>query len=318
MPITSAVDLETSHTAKRSGFLEIALRKNREALPYIDQARALRAAAQAYTDPRLMATEVRFRPALAEAAGVSKKASAYLVEEDLNSIVEEFVKAVLEPAGDDFVDELVYRFLLAKGDALGGRMRNIVGGLAAEKLTRYIIASVSNAGRPCSAYLNKGKHQWTACEDLNQDDYINVKALAWKTPNNEHRQLMYNIKVPTVNKNIDIVLFNKQLGSVFNNKLIKDLASNTEAYIALGELKGGIDPAGADEHWKTANTALSRIRNAFTDKNLEVSTFFVGAAIEASMAKEIFEQLEAGQLASAANLTNEMQVVELCIWLTSL
>lgn len=318
MPILSAADLETSHTEKRSGFLEIALRKNREALPYIDQARALRASAQAFAAPRLLAKEVSFRLALVEAAGVSKKASAYLVDEDLDSILEEFVKAVLEPAGDDFVDELVYRFLLAKGDALGGRMRNIVGGLAAEKLTRYIIASVANAGRPCSAFLNKGKHEWTACENLNQDDYINVKALAWKTPTNEDRQLMYNIKVPTVDKNIDIVLFNQRLDLKFDKKLIKALASNPEAYIALGELKGGIDPAGADEHWKTANSALARIRKAFNEKNLAVSTFFVGAAIEASMAKEIFEQLEAKQLVSAANLTNEMQVVELCVWLTSL
>ncbi|HAJ78349.1 MAG TPA: hypothetical protein DCO75_01135, partial [Fibrobacteres bacterium] len=29
------------------------------------------------------------------------------------------------------------------------------------------------------------------------------------------------------------------------------------------ELKGGIDPAGADEHWKTAKTAIDRIVSAF-------------------------------------------------------
>ncbi len=29
-----------------------------------------------------------------------------------------------------------------------------------------------------------------------------------------------------------------------------------EKTLMLGELKGGIDPAGADEHWKTANTVL--------------------------------------------------------------
>jgi len=32
----------------------------------------------------------------------------------------------------------------------------------------------------------------------------------------------------------------------------------------MGELKGGIDPAGADEHWKTANKALDKMRKPFT------------------------------------------------------
>lgn len=30
--------------------------------------------------------------------------------------------------------------------------------------------------------------------------------------------------------------------------------------------KGGIDPAGADEHQKTENTALNRIRDSFVEK----------------------------------------------------
>lgn len=55
----------------------------------------------------------------------------------------------------------------------------------------------------------------------------------------------------------------------------------------LGELKGGIDPAGADEHWKTANTALDRIRNSFANVGYSVKTSFVGAAIANAMAVEI-------------------------------
>ena len=45
--------------------------------------------------------------------------------------------------------------------------------------------------------------------------------------------------------------------------LTKDIYKCAASYMALGELKGGIDPAGADEHWKTARTALSRIHEAF-------------------------------------------------------
>ncbi|MFM6407785.1 MAG: AvaI/BsoBI family type II restriction endonuclease, partial [Microcystis sp.] len=65
-----------------------------------------------------------------------------------------------------------------------------------------------------------------------------------------------------------------------------------DLYIALGELKGGIDPAGADEHWKTARTALQRIDDAFRKISKHPYTFFIGAAIETKMAREIYRQLE--------------------------
>jgi hypothetical protein len=82
-------------------------------------------------------------------------------------------------------------------------------------------------------------------------------------------------------------------------------------------LKGRIDPAGADEHWKTANTALDRIRKAFSRSKMKPKTFFIGAAIENAMAKEIFSQLKRKTLTNAANLTNEKQVFSLCRWLVS-
>ena len=47
-------------------------------------------------------------------------------------------------------------------------------------------------------------------------------------------------------------------------------------------------------------------------------TFFIGAAIEKSMAKEIFHQLENRTLTNAANLTNEKQLISICKWLIQL
>ena len=88
--------------------------------------------------------------------------------------------------------------------------------------------------------------------------------------------------------------------------------------MAVGELKGGIDPAGADEHWKTARTALERIREAFQQTGAAPATFFIGAAIERKMAEEIWRQLEAGVLDNAANLTNDTQVASLSRWLCTL
>lgn len=93
---------------------------------------------------------------------------------------------------------------------------------------------------------------------------------------------------------------------------------NPALYVALGELKGGIDPAGADEHWKTASTSLSRIRDVFTSRGLSPKLFFVGAAIENSMSEEIWNQLENSTLGNAANLTDANQVASLCRWLCNL
>jgi hypothetical protein len=90
------------------------------------------------------------------------------------------------------------------------------------------------------------------------------------------------------------------------------------AYVALGELKGGIDPAGADEHWKTAGTALSRIRVAFARYVPVPPTFFVGGAVAARMASEIWTQLEDGTLQNAGNLNDMDHVASVCRWLVGL
>ncbi len=91
-----------------------------------------------------------------------------------------------------------------------------------------------------------------------------------------------------------------------------------DRYIGLGELKGGIDPAGADEHWKTANSALNRIRTAFSKNNLNPHIFFIGAAIENSMATELFRQLQKGTLSNAVNLTIDDQLTSICNWIINL
>ena len=88
-----------------------------------------------------------------------------------------------------------------------------------------------------------------------------------------------------------------------------------EKVMMLGELKGGIDPAGADEHWKTASTALHRIRNGFSQKGIKIKTSFIGAAIATNMAGEIWTHLTAGDLDYAANLTVDEQVIDYCNWI---
>lgn len=127
------------------------------------------------------------------------------------------------------------------------------------------------------------------------------------------RTLLCNLSIPLVKSNVDICLFN-----LAPERLKAYGYDNIAFYIALGELKGGIAPAGADEHWKTARTALNRIRDAFADTEFSPHTFFIEAAIEKRMANEIWRALESGALSNAANLNELDQVASISRWLSSL
>lgn len=184
-----------------------------------------------------------------------------------------------------------------------------------ENLLRMLISTMAVHGRKYS-FLDAENKKWLKQND-DPDLEKRIKGLHWINDRGD-RTLIYNIKVPIVGKNVDFCLFDGSPKDMIAEKDKKSMRNVPVKYLALGELKGGIDPAGADEHWKTANSALNRIRESFSRKKHSPLTFFVGAAIEKEMAKEIFKQLKAKKLSNGANLTNEQQVVSICAWLISL
>jgi hypothetical protein len=311
--VTSAANLITTPEARRSGFLEYALRRNKEAVPFIDKAKALKATLQAHTNqPHDILNIVKIRDSLLEAAGISVKAKAHLSIVDKERLLADFIEKVLAPCGGEYIDEIIYRYLLTSGDALGGKMRNIVGSIANEKLNRFVISQLQICQIDFSFATNV--QGFINAEEYSIDIAEIIKAVKWQTNDGEQRLLIYNINVPQVSKNIDIVLLNQSTESLKGNSL-KAILNDPKNYLAIGELKGGIDPAGADEHWKTANTALSRVHLAF---NNELPLIFVGAAIESAMAIEIFAQYQNGYLANCANLTSDEQLASLCEWLVGI
>jgi len=250
------------------------------------------------------------RNGLIAAAGLSDKAASHLGEEGCTAAIKEFIEKFLIPAGDKFKEELIFRFLLTKGDSLGGKMRNIVGALAQRKLCLSIVSSLRLSNVDFYV-LNDITNQWIFSKEIDDDTEIeNSKGISWKISKNENRTLYFNITVPFVGNNIDMILLNKPYAEYF-----KTTISQCENYIALGELKGGIDPAGADEHWKTAKTALDRIKNAFKKSGFSPYIFFVGAAIENKMAVEIFDDLKSKYINNAANLTKPEHITALSDWL---
>jgi hypothetical protein len=308
--VTSADSLITTPEARRSGFLEYALRRNKESVPFIDRAKALKATLQAHTNqPQDILNIVKIKGSLLEAAGISVKAKAHLSDIDKERLLTDFIDQILIPCGRDYIDEIIYRYLLTSGDALGGKMRNIVGSIANEKLNRFVISQLQICQINFSFATNVSG--FVREEEYTLDIAEAIKAVKWQTNDGAQRLLIYNVNVPQVSKNIDIVLLNKPTEST-KGKPLKAILSESSNYLTIGELKGGIDPAGADEHWKTADTALRRVRSSF---NNQLPLIFIGAAIESSMAIEIFTQYQNGDLSNCANLTNDEQLASLCEWL---
>jgi len=309
--LRSCDDLVTTYEATRAGFVALALEKNRRATPYVAEARALQEAAYE-TKAAIDLLKIKgIESGLLTAAGLSDKALNHLLPQDKVEAIKRLIENFLEPAGAKFVEELVFRFLLTRGDKLGGSMRNIGGAVAQRRLTRAIISSLTIAGIGYR-WRHSRTHKWAEMTDDDSDIEISLRGLNW-TSENRNRTLIYNLTIPLVKNNVDICLFNLELDELESTKY-----ENPDSYIALGELKGGIDPAGADEHWKTARTALDRIRSSFAKVGYSPHTFFVGAAVEKKMASEIWNWLEDGVLSNAANLNDENHIASITRWLCSL
>ena len=313
--IKSANDLITSKEQTRAGFIALALEKNYLAIPYIEEAKELKSLASRVTKPDDLLGVNDLRVGLLTASGLSEKSLNYLTEEDKTLAIKGLIEKFLEPAGENFIDELVYRYLLTKGDALGGRARNLAGVLGERKFLRTLLSVLNLSGID---YQWKNDDTDTWLQKPKNDDGIEkrINGLFW-SKNKTNRLLIMNITVPAVKKNVDLSILDGSLDDL-KKKDKHSIIHNTNAYVALGELKGGLDPAGADEHWKTANSALDRIRKGFAKKKKKPQTFFIGAAIENSMASEIFKHLQSKTLNNAANLNNDEQLASICEWIINL
>ena len=144
-----------------------------------------------------------------------------------------------------------------------------------------------------------------------------MKGLHWKNKNDQ-RTLIFNLTVPIVKKNVDLCLFDASPEQFVAGNNHQSCRHNPHSYIALGELKGGIDPAGADEHWKTAKTAIDRIIEGFNSENFKPLIFYIGAAIETKMASEIYNNLITDYIHNAANLTKPEHITSIADWLINI
>lgn len=289
--IHSADDLVTNNADTLSGFLQQARTKMKRAEPYINEAKAFYAELKAIENVHTLAAQVRLHRQLITAAGFSDKAYSHLRTTGLQEILDNLFTEATSNADGDWREDILFRFLLTRGDSLGGTMRNVTGAVGGAQVVGLIYAELNRREIPFRELVTKaGK----------------VQALQWP-----HRVLLFDQKPRFVGKNIDFILLDAS-----SLKPVERLREDACHFLACGELKSGIDPAGADEHWKTANKAFERIRTACQPQSPKL--FFIGAAIQNSMSIEIFNQLLSGELNYAANLTKPEQIEDLVSWLVQL
>jgi len=277
--LRTAPELITTNDERAAGFALYADRRNQELKPYIMRAglvrdwvnRTIAEPSQRYSIPAELAVD------LAMAAGISVKAQSH-VSPDFKATA---IAALLDAAQSSIDSEsyILHRFLLSAGDALGGKMRNIVGSIADVRFKNAFVAT-----------LNRKK-------GVSDIDVSDERRVVWSN-----------------SAGIRIMQFNKLLVATKKNQDVV-VTDDSDKLIAVGELKGGIDPAGADEHWKTARTSLNRVRVAC---GADVNIFFAGSAIETAMAQEIVQELTTGSLTFSSNLGKQEQLIELCEWLAAL
>ena len=310
--VTSPESLVTTHEAYRAGVLEIALYKNRASIPYLDKAKALYVTLRQNTkscSDVLGISEIH--ETILEAAGITQKTKKHLTSADKAELLKKFIDEVLAKSAERYVDEIVYRYLMALGEQLGGRMRNCIGKLARGKMIRQVIAQLKILNVPFRYFIDKGR-EWMSESAYHPDIAEKVKAIAWQNEGHA-RTFLNNVNGEGLSKNVDIVLLEKEL-SVITSSELKSALSESKDIIMMGELKGGIDPAGGDEHWKTARGALERIHKAYK----RVDVLFICASIEKAMAREIYSMYQMGDLNCVANLTDANQLASACEWIVKL
>lgn len=88
-PINSAADLVTSREKTRAGFISLALEKNYLAVPYVEEAKALKALAGKVKYPADLLTVSDLGAGLLTASGLSDKSLNYLTEDDKTNAIKD-------------------------------------------------------------------------------------------------------------------------------------------------------------------------------------------------------------------------------------
>jgi hypothetical protein len=211
------------------------------------------------------------------------------------------------------------------GDSLGGTSRNEVGRIAMTRVIKPLIRHLHSKGNLSQIlYSLKGQIVVNDSEDAETEGDGAVKRALLKITSDTdieatlenfetYRVIYHELEV----KNGSKLLFNRQLKWTTDTgeeyKVGPDLHSNVgdNEMLWAAELKGGADPAGSDEHWKTATEALDRIiRAAEATNRPQPMLSFIATILVGRVAQDAQNWIDQGKLTSVYNLTQMYQKQE--------
>lgn len=198
------------------------------------------------------------------------------------------------------------------GDSLGGSSRNEVGRVAMVRVISPLIRHLHAEERLSGIeYRLKGRI-------AEGGEVEGEESRRWKyvTADTDIEELLdrfeeYRVWYYTLEtKNGSSLLLNRQLtwhdNESGNHHIGPDLHSQVGDVDMLwaAELKGGADPAGSDEHWKTATEALDRIlRAAEATSRPQPKLSFIATILVDRVARAAQTWIDEGKLTSVYNLT---------------
>ena len=206
------------------------------------------------------------------------------------------------------------------GDSLGGTSRNEVGRVAMLRVINPLVRHLQERGW-LSSVLYSLKGCIVPCDDdslgavkrkridITHETDINEMLKRFET----YRVLYHALEVSNGSR----LLLNNQLkwrdDTGETHKIGPDMHShvgNVDMRWA-GELKGGADPAGSDEHWKTATESLDRIlRAAEATGRPKPMLSFIATVLVERVAKDAQSWIDQDKLTSVYNLTQMYQKEE--------
>lgn len=208
------------------------------------------------------------------------------------------------------------------GDSLGGTSRNEVGRIAMTRVIKPLILYLHSKGNLSQIlYSLKGQIVVNDGEDDETEGDGAVKRKLLKiTPQTDIETTLDNFETfRVVYHELEAVngsklLFNRQLkweaDTGEEHKVGPDLHSSVgdNDMLWAAELKGGADPAGSDEHWKTATEALDRIIRAAEATNRQQPMLsFIATILVDRVAQDAQNWIDQGKLTSVYNLTQMYQ-----------
>jgi len=208
------------------------------------------------------------------AIGASEKAKNHLPTEQL--AIRRYIANAMEIANVSSIDEairlLVVGFSLISGDSMGGASRNIVGNLGEDIIQEVLednfdgeILEENASGRPKVTQIM-----------INGEIYF----------------VHWNRKIAAARKNYDFIITSSRN---FDERTI----------LGVMEIKSGCDPAGADEHWSTANSKLQVLYAARND----ICCAFASIIIDNTVRTGVRNSIQQGTLVCGINLNDTAEII---------